>query len=147
MPSGCALRLEKADVVVKGMQTMNASTSIPQPVVIALNELVDSLTTHEAFVAYRRAKAILEENEATQMLLKQYAEAQAEYRQQQSSGSLTQAHIDRVRQLQKQVQADPCITAFVAAQFPVRDLLNALASDLSSSLGFEFASFANVSSC
>lgn len=126
---------------------MNISTPLPQPVVIAVDELVDSLMADESFMAYQRAKATMDENESTQTLLKQYAEAQADYRQRQMNGSLTQDHVDRIRQLQQQVQTDPHVAASVAAQFPVRGLLDELTSELSGHLGLDFASFANVSSC
>ena len=126
---------------------MNILTSLPQAVVTTLDELVGSLMEDESCIAYQRAKAAMDENESTQTLLKQYAEAQADYRQRQTNGSLTQNHVDRVRQLQQQVQADPRVAAFVAAQFPVRGLLDELTGELSSHLGFDFASFANVSSC
>jgi cell fate (sporulation/competence/biofilm development) regulator YlbF (YheA/YmcA/DUF963 family) len=126
---------------------MDISMPIPQPVTTALDDLVRWLIETESFVVYQRAKAAMDENETTQMLLRQYAEAQSEYRQRQMNGSLTQNHIDRIRQLQQQVQTDPCVAAFVAAQFPVRGLLDELTGEMSSHLGFDFASFANVSSC
>jgi cell fate (sporulation/competence/biofilm development) regulator YlbF (YheA/YmcA/DUF963 family) len=126
---------------------MDISVPIPQPVTTALDDLVLLLIETESFVVYQRAKAAMDENETTQMLLKQYAEAQAEYHQRQMNGSLTQNHIDRIRQLQQQVQADPYVAVFVTAQFPMRALLDELIGELSSYLGFEFASFASVSSC
>lgn len=123
------------------------STPLPQSVVTALDEFVGSLMADETFVAYQRAKAAMDENESTQILLKQYAEAQAEYSQWQMNGSLTQEHIDRIRQFQQQVQSDPRVATFVSAQFPVRGLLDELTGELSSYMGFDFASFANISSC
>jgi cell fate (sporulation/competence/biofilm development) regulator YlbF (YheA/YmcA/DUF963 family) len=133
--------------VAKGENIMNISTPIPEPVTTAIDELVGSLMVDESFIVYQRAKAAMDESATTQMLLKQYAEAQANYRQQQMNGSLTQNHIDGIRQLQQQVQSDPYVAAFVVAQFPVRGLLDGLTDELSSHLGFDFASFANVSSC
>lgn len=126
---------------------MDISTPLPQSVVTALDELVGSLMEDGSFIAYQRAKAAMDENTTTQTLLKQYAEAQAEYRQRQMNGSLTQNHVDRIRQLQQQVQSDPRVAAFVSAQFPVRGLLDKLTGELSSHLGFDFASLGNVSSC
>lgn len=126
---------------------MDISTPLPQSVVTALDELVGSLMEDESFIAYQRTKAAMDENTTTQMLLKQYAAAQADYRQRQINGSLTQEHIDRIRQFQQQVQSDPRVAAFVSAQFPVRSLLDELTGELSSYLGFDFASFANISSC
>jgi cell fate (sporulation/competence/biofilm development) regulator YlbF (YheA/YmcA/DUF963 family) len=133
--------------VAKGEKMLDISTPLHQPVMIALDELVGSLMADESFMAYQRAKAAMDENATTQMLLKQYAEAQADYRQMQMDGSLTQNHVDRIRQLQQQVQADPRVAAFVDAQFPVRGLLDELTGEMSSHLGLDFASFANVSSC
>jgi cell fate (sporulation/competence/biofilm development) regulator YlbF (YheA/YmcA/DUF963 family) len=126
---------------------MNTSTILSQPVATATDDLITALLQAEPITAYRQAKAAMDADEATQTLLKHYAEVQSEFRQQQANGTLTQDRINQTRQLQQQVQADPQVAAFVVAQFPARALLDELTEELSSSLEFDFSSLANVSSC
>lgn len=127
--------------------TMEMSTTLSQPIANATDNLIIALLQAEPIAAYLKAKAAMDADETTQALLKQYAAEQSEFRRQQANGTLTQDRINKIRQIQQQVQADPQIAAFVMAQLPARALLDELTEELSSSLGLDFSSLANVSSC
>lgn len=133
--------------MVNRENTLNTSMTRSHPVSDAADELINALLRTEPIAAYTAAKVAMDSDETTQALLKQYAAVQTDFRQQQANGGLTQDLINRVRLLQQQVQADPHIAAFIAAQLPARALLDELTEELSMNLGFDFSSLANVSSC
>ena len=133
--------------MANGETTLNVNTTMTPAVAEAVENLISSLLQAEPIAAYQKARAAMDTHEVTQVLLKQYTAAQTDFRELQANGTLTQDHIDRMRQLQQEVQADPQVAAFVVAQFAARTFLDKLTDDLSDGLGIEFASLANASSC
>lgn len=126
--------------------TTNTSITLTPTVVAGIENFTASLLAADPMVAYERAKLAMETSEATQALLKQYAVAQSEFRQQQARGTLTQDLISRVRQLYDQVQADPRIAAFIRAQLEARTFLDEMTEELGKGLSVDFSSLANVTS-
>lgn len=89
----------------------------------------------EAEVRYRQDEGLAEKIRAFQDAARRYQEAQA-------AGSLTAEVIGRVREAQTAAQTHPSAQDFAAAQEAVRALLQGINESISSDLGLDFAQVA-----
>lgn len=126
---------------------MNTSTRLPQSVAAAADDFIAALLQSEAILAYLQARTAMDSDEATQALLQHYSKEQTEFRRRQANGTLTQDQVNFIRLLQQQVNDNRHIAAFAEVQLPARALLDELTDELTTCLGYDFASIANASSC
>jgi cell fate (sporulation/competence/biofilm development) regulator YlbF (YheA/YmcA/DUF963 family) len=117
----------------------------------ALNEateaLVGNLLASEAFIRYQQARKRLDQDVEARALLDQLARTQANLRQKQVNGGLTQAEIEALRGLQEQVQRNKVVMAYAQTQQQAIDFLREINQEISQLLGINFAAFANHSTC
>ncbi len=113
----------------------------------ATDNLALNLVNTEPFLNFAQAKARLDaDNQATQ-LLSDFVAAQADLRARQSRSSVTKENVERVRALQRAVQANNTIMAFAQAQQAAMEYLTEVNQEISSMLGFDFAAWASPSCC
>lgn len=113
----------------------------------ATEALGQNLAASEPMRRYQAAEQALTENEEAYSLLRRLAQQQGELRQRQSQGTLTQAHLTELRELQAQVQQDRLITAYFEAQAQANAYLKEINQEISALIGADFAGLARVSGC
>jgi cell fate (sporulation/competence/biofilm development) regulator YlbF (YheA/YmcA/DUF963 family) len=126
---------------------MNNSTTIPSELLGATRTLATALTQAEPIVAYREARARLDADPIARSVLEQVAAAQADLRVRQTRGTLTQAHLDQLRALQRQAQLNGVIMDYIAAQQSAMAYLPDVSLEISRLLGVDFGSLIGRSSC
>lgn len=122
-------------------------TTLPPPLVEAIETLAAALLNTEPLAAYRQATAVLGSDPDSTTLLNQFSAAQAEVRKHQGNGTLTQFHIDRLRSLQRQVQTNSTIVSYASAQQSALAYLPEVNVEISQLIGLDFASLAGPSGC
>lgn len=101
-------------------------------------QFAEALRATPSVRAYHTAQTELENDAATQFLLLRFQARQMEYRRKQSSGTLTEADIAAVRQLQHEVSSAPRVVAFGGAQQAMFDFVQEVSARLSERLGVDF---------
>jgi cell fate (sporulation/competence/biofilm development) regulator YlbF (YheA/YmcA/DUF963 family) len=109
--------------------------------------LIENLLASEPFLKYQQARTRLDENPDVLALLERLGQAQANVRQMQAKGQVSQAEIDSLRLLQERVQRDSLIMDYAQSQQEAVDFLRQVNGEISQLLGVNFASFANHSTC
>ena len=109
--------------------------------------LIENLLASEPFLKYQQARARLDENPDVLALLERLGQAQANVRQMQAKGQVSQAEIDSLRLLQQRVQRNSVIMAYAQSQEEAVNFLREINGEISQLLGMNFASFANHSTC
>lgn len=122
-------------------------TTLPPPLIEAIEMLAAALLNTEPLAAYRQASANLEADPDSTTLLSQFSAAQAEVRKCQGNGTITQFHLDRLRSLQRQVQANSTIMSYADAQQAALAYLPEVNLEISQLIGLDFASLAGPSGC
>lgn len=113
----------------------------------AAEALIGNLRASETFVRYQLAQARLHEDSSARGLLEQLSKAQANLRQMQASGSVTQSEIVALRAIQEQVQRNPVIMNYIQTQQEAVNFLREINAEISQLLGIDFASFTNRATC
>jgi len=105
-------------------------------------QFAEALQATPSVRAYHAAQTELENDAATQFLLLRLQARRAEYQRKQSNGTLTEADIAAVRQLQHEVRSAPRVVAFGAAQQAMFDFVQQVSARLSEALGVDFGALA-----
>jgi cell fate (sporulation/competence/biofilm development) regulator YlbF (YheA/YmcA/DUF963 family) len=109
--------------------------------------LAEQLLHAEPIVLYHRAKARLDRDTEARELLTRFASAQADLRARQSRNAVTQADVDLMRALQREVQSNHIILEHAQAQQAAAAYLPEVNQEISQLLGIDFASLAGPGSC
>jgi cell fate (sporulation/competence/biofilm development) regulator YlbF (YheA/YmcA/DUF963 family) len=126
---------------------MKMQTALAPRMQEATQSLIDNLRASEAFVHYQQAHTRLSADSDARALLDQLSRSQAHLRQQQANGSVTQAEIDSLRELQQNVQRNPIIMDYAQSQQDAVNFLREINNEISQLLGINFASLANHATC
>ena len=113
----------------------------------ATQSFLENLLASEAFVHYQEARKLMSEDAEARALMERLSHAQATIRQQQASGNVGQAEVDSLRLIQQTALRNPVILDYARAQQEVVEFLREINGEISQLLGFDFASFANHSTC
>jgi len=97
--------------------------------------------------AYQQAKERLNADIRSRELLERYSRTQTELRVRQSQNAVTQADVDQLRALQREVQANRKIMDYAETQQAAIAYLPAVNQEISQLLGVDFASLAGPASC
>ncbi len=108
----------------------------------AVGTLAQSLLESDLLVQYQRAKEALEQDLGAKRLLDAFASTQREMRQRQTRNLVTQESIDQLRSLQRQVQANAVIMAYVQTQQAAINYLREVNQEISQWIGVDFATLA-----
>lgn len=120
---------------------------IQPDLLMATESLAETLLHSEPIRDFHQAEAYLDADPEARTLLERLSSAQNEFRIRQSNGDLTQADIDSLRDLQRQVQANNLIMRFAETQQTAIDYLPEVNKEISQLLGFDFAGMAGPASC
>jgi cell fate (sporulation/competence/biofilm development) regulator YlbF (YheA/YmcA/DUF963 family) len=127
---------------------MNSSENqMPAELFIATQTLAENITASEPFVAFHLAQNCLDGDAAAIDLLERLSTAQADIRKRQQQGGVRQSDVDALRQLQREVQANPIIVQYAQAQKNAINLLREVNQEISTLLDVDFASLARRSCC
>lgn len=126
-----------------------SSPALPPNLLAATEALAAQLIYAEPIALYRRAQARLDADAGARALLERFSAAQADLRARsgQSEGSVTQAGVDHLRDLQRQVQTNRAIMEYAETQQAALAYLPEVNREISQLLGVDFASLAGPASC
>jgi cell fate (sporulation/competence/biofilm development) regulator YlbF (YheA/YmcA/DUF963 family) len=113
----------------------------------ATQDLGNALKNTPSLRAYLGAKERMATDAQAIALLDEFQRVQSDIRVRQSDSSLTQADLTRLRQLQSDVQTNPTIAAFGAAEQEAKSYVRQVNLVISDLLGIDFASLGRVSGC
>jgi cell fate (sporulation/competence/biofilm development) regulator YlbF (YheA/YmcA/DUF963 family) len=108
----------------------------------ATDALAENLACSEPIVAYHNTRAQLDADDQAKTLLQQLGQLQSEIRASQARGAVTQAELDRLRALQREVQSNPTISNFASTQQAAVAHLREINQEISQLLGVDFAALA-----
>lgn len=121
--------------------------TLPENIKTATEKLAEAILLAEPVAAYRQAKARLDADPEARELMKRFGKAQADLRMSQSRNAVTQADVDQLRALQRQLQSNKKIMDNAATlQMAIAYLPN-VNQEISQMLGVDFASLAGPGSC
>lgn len=121
---------------------------LPPDLQEALESLAENLAQAEPLVLYRQAQTRLDADHQAHSLLERLSAAQADLRARQArGGALTQAEVDNLRALQRQVQTNRTIMDYAGAQQAAIAYLPEVNQEISQLLGVDFAALAGPASC
>ncbi len=121
--------------------------SIPSAMLAATQALAENVLASEAFVNYDRAHVQLKADPRANQLLARLSSLQAELRQHQSQGQVTQENISQLRTAQNDVQVNRVIMDYAGTQQAAVAYLREINQEISQLLGADFAALAKRSSC
>jgi cell fate (sporulation/competence/biofilm development) regulator YlbF (YheA/YmcA/DUF963 family) len=126
---------------------MSASFSLPDNILAATEQLAAVILRSPPMAAYQQAKERLNADIRSRELLERYSRTQTELRVRQSQNAVTQADVDQLRALQREVQANRKIMDYAETQQAAIAYLPAVNQEISQLLGVDFASLAGPASC
>ncbi len=124
-----------------------ATVTLAPDLQAATETLAENLLSSEPLVRYQQAKAALDHDNAARQLLEAFSLAQREVRQRQARNLVTQAAIEQLRSMQKQVQANAVIMRYAETQQGAIAYLREVNQEISQWIGVDFASLARRSGC
>jgi len=133
----------QAVVVDKGIEmTSNLAVAIDiSPVMLeATQTLAQTLLQSEPFVRYQEADRKLHADQDAMQLLADLSEVQRIIRKQQVSNAVSESDLSRLRELQNAMRKNDTILAYGMAQQEATAFLREVNQEISSLLGFDFAS-------
>lgn len=125
---------------------MNAST-LPPSLEAAANTLADAMLNAKPMVDYQQIKARYQADAELQALIKEYLAAQQDFRARQYSGTITQADLDHLRELQSQVQLNTLVMEFSLHQQAASFFLADVVAGLEQLIGLDFTALATPPCC
>lgn len=127
---------------------MNSTDPVLTPALLAAAEkLAETVGRVEPIAAFQQAKARYDADAEVQALVEQYGAARRDLQIRQSGGEITQGDLNRLRDLQRQVQASSVVVNFVETQQVAAGYLYAMVQELDELIGMDFAALASPSTC
>jgi len=125
---------------------MNAST-LPLSLQAAAETLADAVLNAKPMVDYQQIKARYQADAELQALIKEYLAAQQDFHARQYSGTITQADLDHLRELQSQLQSNGLVMEFSLHQQATSFFLADVVAGLSQLIGVDFTALASPTCC
>ena len=133
----------QAVVVDKDIEmTSNLAVAIDiSPVMLeATQTFAQALLQSEPFIRYQEADRKLNADQDAMQLLADLSEAQSKIRKQQASNAVCESDLSRLRELHNAMRTNDTILAYGMAQQEAIAFLQEVNQEISSLLGFDFAS-------
>lgn len=144
----CDLPSDAVDAAADKDSAMNSMNSTLSPDLLnAAEKLASVLLQAVPIAAFQRAKARYDADLEVQALIEQYAAARTDLQLRQANGSITQADLNRLRDLQRQVQTNVVVVDFVETQQVAAIYLSGVVQELNELIGMDFAALASPSTC
>jgi cell fate (sporulation/competence/biofilm development) regulator YlbF (YheA/YmcA/DUF963 family) len=115
--------------------------------VAATQVLAENLLASEPFANYQQASARFNADPQARGLIERLSQAQADLRRRQTGRGVTQADVDQLRALQREVQSNPVIIDYVVTQQAAVTYLREINQVISELIGTDFAALSGRSSC
>ncbi len=113
----------------------------------ATQVLAENLLASEPFANYQQASARFNADPQARGLIERLSQAQADLRRRQTSRGVTQANVDQVRALQREVQSNSVIIDYAVTQQAAVAYLREINQVISELIGADFAALSGRSSC
>jgi cell fate (sporulation/competence/biofilm development) regulator YlbF (YheA/YmcA/DUF963 family) len=126
---------------------LHVSETIPESLAAATDALAMALRTSPLLEEYADAEEALAADADATALLEQFSAAQRTLQARQADGSITQADLNSVRTLQRELEMSAPIADYITAQQEALEQLSKVNDDISRLLGMNFAQLARRSSC
>ena len=133
----------QAVVVDKDIEmTSNLAVAIDiSPVMLeATQTLAQALLQSEPFIRYQEADRKLQADQDAMQVLADLSEAQSKIRKQQASNAVSESDLSRLRELHNAMRTNDTILAYGMAQQEAIAFLREVNQEISSLLGYDFAS-------
>jgi cell fate (sporulation/competence/biofilm development) regulator YlbF (YheA/YmcA/DUF963 family) len=121
--------------------------TLPENISNAAEQLAAAILRVEPISAYQQAKARMDADLEAHELLERLSKAQADLRERHTQNTVTQADVEQLRALQRQVQSNPMIMDYAETQQKAIAYLPEVNQEISQLLGVDFASLAGPASC
>lgn len=121
--------------------------TLPDNISTAAEQLAAAILRVEPISAYQQAKARMDADPEAHELLERLSQAQADLRERHTRNAVTQADVEQLRALQRQVQSNQVIMDYGETQQKAIAYLPAVNQEISQLLGVDFASLAGPASC
>ena len=121
--------------------------TLPENISSAVEQLAAAVLRAQPIAEYQQAKARLDADAEARELLERLAKAQSDMRTLQAQNAVTQADVDALREIQRQVQSNRKIMEYARTQQAAVAYLPAVNQEISLLLGIDFASLAGPGSC
>ncbi len=128
-------------------EPMNETVNFPPELYQATDSLIQNLLASEAFLTYHRSLKTMKANQEACDLLDRLSTLQNELRRKQGSNSVTQADIEKLREVQLQVQSNATIMDYAQSQQDAVGFLREINQEISQLLGMDFAALAKQNTC
>ena len=106
-----------------------------------------NLVASEPYVRYQQAEQALNADAAALGLLNNLKQAQVKVSRAQTNGTITVENLQALGEIQRQVEATPVITEYIASQQEMTRFFQEINTEISQLLGLNFALVARRSSC
>jgi cell fate (sporulation/competence/biofilm development) regulator YlbF (YheA/YmcA/DUF963 family) len=106
-----------------------------------------NLVASEPYVRYQKAEQALNSDAAALGLLNNLKQAQVKVSRAQTNGTIAVENLQALGELQRQVEAMPVITEYIASQQEMIRFFQEINTEISQLLGINFALIARRSSC
>jgi cell fate (sporulation/competence/biofilm development) regulator YlbF (YheA/YmcA/DUF963 family) len=126
---------------------MPKTKNFPPELYEATDGLIQNLLASEPFLAYQKSREQFKSDSQAHALIERLSALQAEFRRQQTNGSVTQTDIDELRTVQAQVQANATLIAHASTQQWAVNFLREINQEISQLLGVDFAILAKQKTC
>lgn len=127
---------------------MDTSNSILSPELLEATEaLALTLLSAEPIVVHHQAKARFDSDPQARNLIERFSAAQRDIRLRQTQGGVTQADLEHLRALQREVQSNRVIMEYANTQEAAIAYLPQVNQEISQLIGIDFASLAGPASC
>ncbi len=121
--------------------------TLPENISYAVDQLAAAVLGAQPIADYQQAKARLDADPEARELLDRLAKAQSDLRVRQAQNAVTQADVDQLRAIQRQVQSNRRIMDYARTQQAAVAYLPVVNQEISQLLGVDFASLAGPGSC
>ncbi len=125
----------------------NTSLNQLPDLMAAAQVLAENLLASEPFANYQRASAQFNGDPQARGLMEQLAQAKADLRRRQTSRGVTQADVDQLRALQREVQSNPVIIDYAVTQQAAVAYLREINQVISELIGSDFVALAKRPGC
>ncbi len=131
----------------KQKKPMETNYSLPVEILTAAEQLAAAILRAAPIAAYKEAKARLDADNQARELMERYLTTQSDLRVRQSRNAVTQADVDQLRALQREVQSNRKIVDYAETQQAAIAYLPTVNQEISQLIGVDFASLAGPASC
>ena len=141
------MRPHAAPAAAKGEIMTNTRLNQLPELMAVTQALAENLLASEPFVIYQQAYARFNADPQARGLIERLSQAQADLRRRQMGRGVTQANVDQLRALQREVQSNDVIVDYVTTQQSAVAYLREINQVISELIGTDFAALAKRPGC